>query len=464
MFATRQRVVVIIDDDKDARDLVATMLSQGGYRVAATGDSAQSVDLVRQEQPDLVLCDIAMPQMDGYAVVRAIQADPATRRFPVVFLTGRDGFTDRVRAFRFGVVDYITKPVTPETLLSRVDGIVGGLKERPGVLEDDAPILLEEVRRDGRTGVLTLASASSSPQVMLRQGEVVGTLEPGGLGARLRFAELDALHEDIVVHDPRRLADQLSLPDFSEVPQPLRDIVIADDNEVLRAALAEVFGRCGFRVREAEDGMEAVRRVLERPPSVLLVDVRMPVLDGFEVCRRLRSYALTRHLPIVFLSGFDDLGERAAGLEAGANEFLSKQTSLRELLLRVQLLLQRYGRQASGGETALHGRIELLGAPGVLQVCHLTSLTGTLTATAGSRSVSMGFDAGRLSTADSADTHGREAVFEFLTWDHGTFAFAGGTPYAGTPISESVAVLVLKGCWRIDVRSQERALGAESAR
>ncbi len=462
MQSIQQRAVVIIEDDEDARTLFASVLLQGGYRVGATGNSRQAVDLVGQEQPDLILCDIAMPEMDGYAVVRALQSDPATRRFPVVFLTGRREFSDRVRAFRFGVVDYITKPVTPETLLSRIDSIISGLKERSGILEGDGPILLEEVQRDGRTGVLTLGSAPSSPQVVLREGAVVGDLAMSSVGSRVRFAELDALREDIAVHDAAGLSDQ-PLPDFNEVPLSLREIVIAEDNAVFRSALAEVFARCGFKVREAEDGMEAVRRVLEKPPSVLLIDVRMPVLDGFEVCRRLRSHALTKHLPIVFLSGFDGLADRAAGLEAGGDEFLSKRGPLRDLLLRVQLLLRRYSRPTTGGETALRGRIELLGAPGVLQVCHLTALSGTLTASAGSRIISMGFDHGRLSSADSEGTQGREAVFEFLTWDDGIFSFVDGTPYAGTTVHESVDVLVLKGCWRIDVRQQGSARGIASA-
>ena len=457
MLATQQRTVVVIEDDVDLRGLVAAVLSQAGYRVGVTGDSRHGVDLVRQEQPDLILCDIAMPQMDGYAVVRALQADPATRRFPVVFLTARHEFTDRVRAFRFGVVDYITKPVTSEALLSRVDSILGGLEGRPGTLEGEAPILLEEVRRDVRTGVLTVGNDTSRTRMMVREGELVGELETEAVGTRvtqLHFEELNALHEDVVVHDPSGPPEQLTLPDFSAISQPLREIVIADDNAVFRATLAEVFGRCGFQVREARDGMEAVRRVLEKPPSLLLVDVRMPVLDGFEVCRRLRSYALTRHLPIVFLSGFDDLQDRAAGLEAGANEFLSKQTSLREMLLRVQLQLQRY-RPAKGGE-GLHGRIDFLGAPGVLRVCLLTSLTGTLTATRGGKTISMGFDEGRLLSADSADSRGREAVFEFVTWEHGTFAFAGGAPYVGTAVDEPVETLVLEGCRRIDARKRKR--------
>ena len=123
--------VVIIEDDEDLRGLVASLLAQAGYRVDAIGDPRLGVDVVRKERPDLVLCDISMPAMDGYAVVQALQSDPVTRDVPVAFFTARREFTDRVRAFRSGVVDYITKPVTAETLLSRVGDIVRTAKPRP---------------------------------------------------------------------------------------------------------------------------------------------------------------------------------------------------------------------------------------------------------------------------------------------------------------------------------------------
>jgi DNA-binding response OmpR family regulator len=402
--------VVIIEDDGDLRGLVAAVLSQAGYRVDATGDSCHGVDLVRHENPDLILCDIGMPDMDGYAVVRALQDDPATRRVPVAFLTARREFTDRVRAFRYGVVDYITKPFDAETLLSRIDGI---LDSRAHEGTDDATILEDR----------------ATPRM-------------------LREAELGALQQDIADHDPAELAGL----DFGDVPAALRDIVIADHDVAFRSTLAGVFARHRFQVREEGDGMEAVRRILERPPSVLLLDVRLPVLDGFAVCRRLRGYSLTRHLPIVFLSGFDGLESRIGGMEAGANEFLSKRTSLRELLLRVQLQLQRYRRSPGDGDAALRGRIDVLGAPGVLQMCFLTGLTGTLTATDGRAVVAMGFEAGRLVTADGRSSRGREAVFDFVAWERGTFEFADGLPCAGTPVTEPVTALVLEGCRRTDQR------------
>src|SRR5262245_16592051 len=98
------RKVVLIEDDGDVRDLVHDILSDAGYQVVSTGEPERAVELVRQETPDLILCDIVMPGTDGYGVLRALQAHADTARYPVVFLTAQRAFTERVQAFKFGVV------------------------------------------------------------------------------------------------------------------------------------------------------------------------------------------------------------------------------------------------------------------------------------------------------------------------------------------------------------------------
>lgn len=110
MAGASDRKIVVIEDDETILALVETFLRFGGYRVAGTSDPLGAMALVRREDPDLVLCDIAMPGLDGYGVLKALQADPETARYPVVFLTAHREFSERVQAFRFGVVDYLTKP------------------------------------------------------------------------------------------------------------------------------------------------------------------------------------------------------------------------------------------------------------------------------------------------------------------------------------------------------------------
>src|SRR5256885_3574467 len=159
---------------------------------------------------------------------------------------------------------------------------------------------------------------------------------------------------------------------FDPLPEVVRDVLSVDDNKAFRRFLSLMLARHGFTVHEAADGEEGLRIALDRRPWLILTDVRMPGMDGFEFCRRVRRHSPIRQTPLLFLSGWDDYKQRYQGLELGADDFVSKETPIKELLIRIQLLMKRYmtlGRRGAG--PGMEGRIEVIGAPGVLQMCHL---------------------------------------------------------------------------------------------
>src|SRR5262245_56611401 len=106
-------------------DLVSHILSEAGYTALVVSDPREALALIQREQASLVLIDIGMPYIGGHELADAIQADPATRACTVVFMTGRISFTGRMRAFRTGARDYLTKPFTPERLLATVGRALG---------------------------------------------------------------------------------------------------------------------------------------------------------------------------------------------------------------------------------------------------------------------------------------------------------------------------------------------------
>ena len=108
------RTIAVVEDDRESRSELHRLLGSAGYRVVSTNDPRAAVELVREERPALLLCNVDMPGMDGYAVLKAIQADPATASCPVVFLSPNQEFSERIRAFRHGVIDFLTRPLTPE--------------------------------------------------------------------------------------------------------------------------------------------------------------------------------------------------------------------------------------------------------------------------------------------------------------------------------------------------------------
>jgi DNA-binding response OmpR family regulator len=120
-------------------------------------------------------------------------------------------------------------------------------------------------------------------------------------------------------------------------------ILIADDDDDLRQLLRLMLSREGFEVIEAANGAEALARAYDSRPALVLLDVMMPDIDGFEVCRRLRSDERTHRLPIVFVSAMDNITQRNEMLKLGADDCLRKPISPRELIVRVRGVMERRG-------------------------------------------------------------------------------------------------------------------------
>ena len=252
--------------------------------------------------------------------------------------------------------------------------------------------------------------------------------------------------------DPPDLpASRSALPTFEDIPEVLRRVLIVDDNAVFRGFLRGLLEGQGFTVHEASSGSTGLAAALETRPWLILTDIRMPGDDGFEFCRKVRSHTLIRQTPLLFLSGWDDYKARYQGLELGADDFVSKETPVRELLIRIQVTLKRYmtiGRRGPAGP-GMEGQLEVMGAPGVLQVCHLTRLTGVLMAENTQRQMTIRFREGDIVGATGDGREGADAVYAFLSWDEGRFHFAPGEQ-RGDRIGPSFTELVLEGCRRLD--------------
>jgi putative two-component system response regulator len=121
-------------------------------------------------------------------------------------------------------------------------------------------------------------------------------------------------------------------------------VFVADDSEAVLGFMNRVLGRRGFQVAGATDGAAALAAIRDRSPDVVLLDVLMPRLDGYEVCRELKADRATRLIPVVLVTGLQDRDSRIKGIEAGADDFLTKPVDAHELVARVSSLirLKRY--------------------------------------------------------------------------------------------------------------------------
>lgn len=128
-------------------------------------------------------------------------------------------------------------------------------------------------------------------------------------------------------------------------------ILVVDDDPEVRAAVADGLSVEGYEVREAADGLAALSETAAWQPDALVLDVRMPVLDGLAVCRRLR--ALEDRTPVIVLTALDAVSDRVDGLDAGADDYLVKPFALDELTARVRALLRRAAPDGPDGPAEL---------------------------------------------------------------------------------------------------------------
>ena len=138
-------------------------------------------------------------------------------------------------------------------------------------------------------------------------------------------------------------------------------ILVADDEPNLREALKILFTRNGFEVLLAEDGQEALEIAQRELPDVIVLDVMMPRMDGYEACRRLRAHYRTRHIPILILTAKGGEDDKLVGLEGGANDYVTKPWAGKELVQRVKNHLEWSRNQRSVNPlTGLPGNLSIL--------------------------------------------------------------------------------------------------------
>jgi two-component system OmpR family response regulator len=134
------------------------------------------------------------------------------------------------------------------------------------------------------------------------------------------------------------------------------NILVVDDEESLIDLVSSALRFAGYEVRTADNGFDALRAVKEHTPDLVVLDVNMPEMDGFEVCRRLRRDGNT--VPVIFLTARDDIDDLRIGFRQGGDDYLTKPFSLEELGLRIEALLRRAGGPAESSRLTT-GRLVL---------------------------------------------------------------------------------------------------------
>ena len=120
-----KKKILVVDDEPNILKLISFILKNNGYEVMEASNGSECLEMVREEKPDLIVLDVMMPKIDGFEVAKKIKSNSATRGIPILMLSSKAQFEDKMKGIDSGAMDYVTKPFDKQELLEKVMECLG---------------------------------------------------------------------------------------------------------------------------------------------------------------------------------------------------------------------------------------------------------------------------------------------------------------------------------------------------
>ncbi|SPE17681.1 putative Sensor histidine kinase with a GAF domain and multiple HAMP and Response regulator receiver domains (Modular protein) [Candidatus Sulfotelmatomonas gaucii] len=388
-------VLLIVEDDPHYARVLCDLSRDKGFKVLIASTGAEALALAREYGPSAISLDVLLPDMLGWTVLNHLKQDAATRHIPVQMLTVDE---DRHLGLSRGAFAYVTKPSTTEDLevaLTRIREYSQPRRKRLLLVEDDPAEQLStsallghddidiDVLGSGVEALQALGEGDYDCVVLdlrlpdMSGFEVLAQLRDNAklkdipvvvfTGRELTSeedAQLHMLARSVVVKDvesPERLLDETALflhrviADLPQEKQNMLDrlhrsddalkgrkVLVVDDDVRNIFAVSSVLERRGMTVLSAGTGREAIETIESTGDlAIVLMDIMMPEMDGYETMQRIRQNPSVRRMPIIALTAKAMKGDRERCLEAGASEYLAKPVNTEQLLSVLRMWLHR---------------------------------------------------------------------------------------------------------------------------
>ncbi|MBB2682915.1 UNVERIFIED_ORG: hypothetical protein GGD47_000484 [Rhizobium etli] len=388
-------VLLVVEDDAHYARVLVDLARDNGFKVLVAMRGSDALTLAQDYKPSAISLDIFLPDMLGWTVLSQLKQNPQTRHIPVQIISLDE---DRQHGLTRGAFAFMSKPTTPEGLgkaLSRLKAYAEPRRKQLLLVEDDEAERLSVTALLGHDDIdITSVGSGSEALAALRRnsadcvvldlslpdmsgfdvleqirddveiGEVPVVVFTGRELSAEEDATLHSMARSVVVkgvESPERLLDETALflhrvvADLPAAKQAtLRElhssdedlvgetVLLVDDDARNIFALSSVLERRGMRVLTATTGSEAID-VINNEPSVaiVLMDIMMPGMDGYETMQVIRSEPRFRRLPILALTAKAMKGDREKCLEAGASDYLAKPVNTEQLLSALRMWLHR---------------------------------------------------------------------------------------------------------------------------
>ena len=389
------RSVLIIEDDSRFSTILVELAKGKGFKVFAAEDGETGLQYAVKYKPSAIILDVGLPGIDGWTVMEKLKDNPETRHIPVHFISAYDSGLD---AMKMGAIGYLTKPVSMEVLdgaFNKIENIVSKNVKKLLVVEDDELQQRSILELIGDGDVITTAVGSGREAFQLLKTDnfdcVVLDL---GLQDMSGFDLLEKIRRDKIishipviiytgkdltkeedarlrehaesiiikgVKSPERLLDETTLflhrveANLSEERQKMlkmihnkemifhdKKVLLVDDDMRNVFALLNVLEEKGMKVLVGKNGKEGLSLLNDNPDAdLVLMDIMMPEMDGYEAMREIRKQDKFRNIPIIALTAKAMVGDRNKCIEAGASDYLSKPIDTDKLLSLLRVWLYR---------------------------------------------------------------------------------------------------------------------------
>jgi DNA-binding response OmpR family regulator len=244
-------------------------------------------------------------------------------------------------------------------------------------------------------------------------------------------------------------------------------ILIVEDEPGMIELLSVALEDEGFIISIANNGQQGLQKVEKEDPDLIISDVMMPDMDGYQFCEQLRENPKTASIPFIFLTAKKDVSDRVRGLNLGADDYISKPFHVVEVVARIKTLMQRARRSRAATtapsatpevEADFSGDLEKISIGEVVQTIALTKKNGRLVVTHGNRHGEVYFHDGVVRYAEVDRKKGEEAVYRLLSWKNGQFRFDVGAEAKTQNVQKTAEGLLMEGMRRLD--EYNRLLGS----
>ena len=374
----RGSLVLLVEDDPATVRLVRAYLHDGGYRIAEATHSLEALEAARRLHPAAILLDLDLNGEDGLVLLAELKRDPQTRDIPVVI---QSVLAEQRRGRILGAVDYLVKPIDRRRILESLAALapITTATTHPLILAiDDDPVVAAVLRAVlapegyrfqmatlGKEGIeLALREKPALVMVDLMLPDISGfeVIDRLGKDAATRDIPIIAITAaNLSGADRQRLEKRVSAlarkGDFTResvllaIQRALRTappgpaagptVVVIDDHDLNRELLRTLLERKGYRTLVAENGDQGVQLAVRESPSIVLLDLAMPGLDGFATLRELRLHPGLRDTPVIAVTALAMRGDQARAETAGFDDYLTKPIDRVVLYETVERLLKR---------------------------------------------------------------------------------------------------------------------------